>query len=652
MIKVEKRDGSIVGFDSSKIFSAISKAFDSLHMEKDDAIINLLVLRATADFQTKIKDNRISVEMIQDSVEKTLSESGYYPVAKTYILYRKQRENVRKIQSTANEYIHLVNSYLHDNISLEDETSMATYSVGGLILSNSGMITSNYWLSEVYDAQITNAHKNGDLYIHNINMLTGCSAGWSLENLILKGLPSVNKMISSLPAKHLSTLCNQMVNFLGIMQNEWASAQSFAHFDTLLVPFIHQDKLSVKMVSDCLESFIYGINIPSRWGTQAPFSQITLDWNVPQEFINKKAIVAGCECDFTYGDCQKEMKILHDALFEVINKGDVSGRGFQFPIIALYLNPDFDWMHEEELFKACAKYGTPYFLTKEKQDVEGYFGYKPLCGSMGVVTLNIVRLAYLSSSKEDFFKRLDNLSDVALRSFEVKRQVLNQLLEAGLYPYTKAYISDFNDYYGTLGIVGMNEACLNAKWLKKDLMDFDAQTFSMEVLDFLNHKLLNQSQKVNLEATPAESVCTHFAQIDQELYPEIQSHGYYTNSTHLDVASTDDVFEALHIQQDFQNQYSGATSFPVFIDHGIADWKMVALLVKTIYENYDVPVFTITPTYSVCEEHGYLLGHQDICPKCSKSTEIYSRVSGYYRNLEDWNEGKQKEFSRRKTYSI
>ena len=344
MIEVEKRDGSIVVFDSSKIFSAISKAFDSLHMEKDDAIINLLVLRATADFQTKIKDNRISVEMIQDSVEKTLSESGYYPVAKTYILYRKQRENVRKIQSTANEYIHLVNSYLHDNISLEDENSMATYSVGGLILSNSGMITSNYWLSEVYDAQITNAHKNGDLY-------------------------SVNKMISSLPAKHLSTLCNQMVNFLGIMQNEWASAQSFAHFDTLLVPFIHQDKLSVKMVSDCLESFIYGINIPSRWGTQAPFSQITLDWNVPQEFINKKAIVAGGECDFTYGDCQKEMKILHDALFEVINKGDISGRGFQFPIIALYLNPDFDWMHEEELFKACAKYGTPYFLTKEKQDV-------------------------------------------------------------------------------------------------------------------------------------------------------------------------------------------------------------------------------------------------------------------------------------------
>ena len=539
-----------------------------------------------------------------------------------------------------------------NNVPLEDENSLATYSVGGLILSNSGMITSNYWLSEVYDAQITNAHKNGDLYIHNIHMLTGCSAGWSLEDLILHGLPSVNKMISSLPAKHLSTLCNQMVNFLGIMQNEWASAQSLAHFDTLLVPFIHKDKLSKKMVYDCLESFIYGINIPSRWGTQAPFSQITLDWNIPKEFLSRKAIVAGLEEDFTYADCQVEMKILHDALFEVLNKGDISGRGFQFPIVALYLHENFDWMQEEELFKACAKYGTPYFLTQEKQDVEGYFGYKPLCGSMGVVTLNLVRLAYLSSSKDDFFKRLDNLSDVAIRSFEVKRQVLNQLLEAGLYPYTKAYISDFNDYYGTLGVVGMNEACLNAKWLQKDLMDMHAQKFAQEVLNFLNQKISNQAQKLNLEATPAESVCTHFAKMDKEKYPEIQSFGYYTNSTHLDVASTDDVFEALRIQQRVQTLYSGATSFPVFMDHGIENWKMAALLVKTIYENYNIPVFTITPTYSVCTDHGYVFGKQDVCPICQKPLEIYSRVSGYYRNLEDWNEGKQKEFSRRKTYSI
>ena len=406
------------------------------------------------------------------------------------------------------------------------------------------------------------------------------------------------------------------------------------------------------MVYDCLESFIYGINIPSRWGTQAPFSQITLDWNIPDEYKNKKAIVAGQEADFTYGDCQKEMKILHDALFQVLNKGDISGRGFQFPIIALYLQHDFDWMKEEELFKACAKYGTPYFLTKEKKDVEGYFGYKPLCGSMGIVTLNLVRLAYLSTSKEDFFKRLDSLSNLAIRSFDVKRQVLNQLLDAGLYPYTKAYISNFDNHYGTLGVVGMNEACLNAKWLQKDLMNLQAQKFAEEVLSFLNDKISKQDQKVNLEATPAESVCTHFAKIDKEKYPEIQSHGYYTNSTHLDVASTDDVFEAMRIQQNLQNQYSGATSFPIFIDHGIENWKMAALFVKTIYENYDVPVFTITPTYSICEGHGYIKGKHRLCPTCHKPKQIYSRVSGYYRNLEDWNEGKQKEFSRRKTYSV
>ena len=652
MIEVEKRDGSIVEFDSQKIFSAISKAFDSLHMEKDPSIINLLVLRASADFQSKIKHNRISVEMIQDSVEKTLSESGYYPVAKTYILYRKQRENVRKIQSTANEYIHLVNSYLDNDLTIEDENSLATFSVGGLILSNSGMITSNYWLSEVYDAQITNAHKNGDLYIHNVNMLTAASAGWSLMDLIQNGLPSVNTMIASLPAKHLSTLCNQMVNFLGIMQNEWASAQSLTHFDTLLAAFIHKDHLSKKMVYDCMESFIYGINIPSRWGTQAPFSQITLDWKVPKEFLNQKAIVAGQTQDFLYADCQKEMKILHDALFEVMNKADLSGRGFQFPIIAIYLHKDFDWMQEEEMFKSCAKYGTPYFLTKRKEEVQGYFGYDAYCGSIGTVTLNLVRIGYLSTCKEDFMKRLDSLCDVAIRSFHVKRQVLNQLLDAGLYPYTKSYIPDFDAYYGTLGIVGMNEACLNASWLGKDLMDETAQNFAKEVLEFLKEKIEKQDQKINLEATPAESVCTHFAKIDHEKYPKIQSQGYYTNSTHLDVASTDDVFQALQIQQKFQNIYTGATSFPIFIDHGIQEWKMAALFVKTIYENFDVPVFTITPTYSICEEHGYIYGYHKECPVCHKPTQIWSRISGYYRNLEDWNEGKQKEFYRRKTYSI
>lgn len=651
MIQVEKRDGSIVDFDCQKIFSAISKAFDSLHMEKDDTIINLLVLRATADFQSKIKKDRISVEMIQDSVEKTLSESGYYPVAKTYILYRKQRENVRKIQATANEYIHLVNSYL-DHPSMDEENSLATFSVGGLILSNSSMITSNYWLSEVYDSQITKAHTQGDFYIHNVNMLTSASSGWSLRSLIEKGLPGVNGMISSLPAKHLSTLCNQMVNFLGIMQNEWASAQSLSHFDTLLVPFIHFEKLSYKQVYDCLESFVYGINIPSRWGTQAPFSQITLDWKIPEEYKKEKTIVAGRIQNFTYGECEEEMKMLHKALFEILNKGDISGRGFQFPIVALYIDESLEWLKEKELFESAAKYGNPYFLTKRKQDVQGYFGYEACCGSIGTVTLNLVRIGYLSTSKEDFFKRLDTLCDVAIRSFHVKRQVLNQLLDAGLFPYTKQYISNFNAYYGTLGIVGMNEACINASWLSKDLMDKDAQNFALDVLSFLNQKISKQKEKINLEATPAESVCTYFAKLDKEMYPDIQSHGYYTNSTHLDVSSTDDVFEALQIQEPLQNQYTGATHFPVYIQHGIDDWKMMALLVKTIVEKFDIPVFTITPTYSICKKHGYINGYHKECPICHEKAQVYSRISGYYRNLDDWNSGKKIEFTRRKTYSV
>lgn len=651
MIQVEKRDGSIVDFDCQKIFSAISKAFDSLHMEKDDAIINLLVLRATADFQSKIKKDRISVEMIQDSVEKTLSESGYYPVAKTYILYRKQRENVRKIQATANEYIHLVNSYL-DHPSMDEENSLATFSVGGLILSNSSMITSNYWLSEVYDSQITKAHTQGDFYIHNVNMLTSASSGWSLQTLIDKGLPGVNGMISSLPAKHLSTLCNQIVNFLGIMQNEWASAQSLSHFDTLLAPFIHAENLSFKQVYDCLESFIYGINIPSRWGTQAPFSQITLDWKIPKEYKKKKVSIAGCIQNFEYGECEEEMKMIHKALFEILNKGDISGRSFPFPIVALYIDQSMDWNTEKELFESTAKYGSPYFLTKRKQDVQGYFGYDACCGSIGTVTLNLVRIGYLSTSKDDFFKRLDALCDVAIRSFHVKRQVLNQLLDAGLFPYTKQYISDFNAYYGTLGIVGMNEACINASWLSKDLMDKEAQAFGLEVLSFLNQKISKQKEKINLEATPAETVCTYFAKLDQEMYPDIKSYGYYTNSSHLDVSSTDDVFEALQIQEPFQNQYTGATHFPVYIQHGIEDWKMMALLVKTIVEKFDIPVFTITPTYSICKKHGYINGYQKECPICHEKTQIYSRISGYYRNLEDWNPGKKIEFSRRKTYSV
>lgn len=652
MIYVEKRDGSIVEFDPKKIASAITKAFQSLSLDTDSSIIDLLVLRSTSDFQSKIVNGKVSVEAIQDSVEKTLSESGYYPVAKSYILYRKQRENVRSIQSSANEYMHLVNSYLDNALSDEDDSSMATFSVGGLILSNSGKITSNYWLSQVYDEQISSMHKNGDFYIHNINMLTGASAGWSLEKLIHNGLMSVNGMVSSLPAKHLSTLCNQIVNFLGIMQNEWASAQSIEHFDTLLAPFVRVDQLPKKMIYDCMESFVYGINIPSRWGTQSPFSQITLDWKVPKEYKDKKAIVDGKKLDFTYGDCEKEMKWIQDALLDVFLKGDLSGRGFQFPILAVYIDENFDFFSEKKLFQLASKFGSPYFLTRHKFGVDGYFGYSASRGSLGTVTLNIPRLAYLSEDENDFYVRLDKVLEVAIRSLQVKRQVLSQFLEAGLYPYTKCYIHSFDDYFGTIGIVGMNEACLNAKWIQKELMDSSAQEFSFRVLDHIQKVLDMQSELYNLEATPAESVCGYLAKLDFDRYPDMVHHGYYTNSSHLDVSSTLDLFEAISLQEKLQNVYSGTTCFPIYLDHAIYDWKMCAKLTQAIVKNFKLPVFTFTPTYSICKDHGYIDGHHTVCPFCEKSVQIWSRTSGYYRALEDWNVFKQLEFKRRKNYGI
>lgn len=652
MINVEKRDGSIVEFDSKKIYSAISKAFESLHLSQDPSIIEMLVLRSTADFQNNIKKDTISVEAIQDSVEKTLSETGYYTVAKAYILYRKQRENVRQIQSTANDYIHLMNSYLSNGDDYEDENSMATFSVGGLILSNSGKITSNYWLSQIYDSEITQAHKNGDLYIHNTDMLTGACAGWSLYDLISNGIPSVNSSLASLPAKHLSTLCNQIVNFLGIMQNEWASAQSLSHFDTLLAAYIHYEHLTRKQVYDSLESFIYGINIPSRWGTQAPFSQISLDLKIPDNYRDKHCVIAGHKQDFTYKECEEEMFVLQDCLMEILKKGDQTGKGFIFPIIGVHLYEEMDYSKYENLFKVTSKFGNPFFLRKKNQDIEGYFGYSANTGSIGTVTLNIPRLAYISESKEDFFVRLDKLLQVALRSLRVKRQVLNQFLDAGLYPYTKKYVDSFDNYYGVIGIVGINEACLNAKWIKKDLLDTNAQEFCVNILTFIKTILSNQDEKITLEALPAESVSTRLAQMDKEMYPEIQSYGYYTNSSHLDVNCTNDLFKALDIQQKFQNLYTGATCMPIFIDHNVDDTLMMAKYVKMIYENYNLSCFTITPTYSICQEHGYIPGYHKVCPLCGNQTHVYSRVSGYYKALEDWNLGKKIEFERRKTYSI
>ena len=566
------------------------------------------------------------------------------------------------------------------------ENSTVTYSVGGLILSNSGAITANYWLSEVYDEEIANAHRNGDLHLHDLSMLTGYCAGWSLKQLIQQGLGIPGK-INSTPASHLSTLCNQMVNFLGIMQNEWAGAQAFSSFDTYLAPFVRVDKLSQKEVKQCIQSFIFGVNTPSRWGTQAPFSNITLDWTVPADLRDLPAIVGGKERDFTYGDCQKEMDMVNKAFIEIMTEGDANGRGFQYPIPTYSITKDFDWSETENnrlLFEMTAKYGTPYFSNYINSDMKpsdvrsmccrlrldlrelrkksgGFFGSGESTGSVGVVTINMPRIAYLSKTEDEFYQRLDRMMDIAARSLKTKRTVITKLLDAGLYPYTKYYLGTFENHFSTIGLVGMNEACLNARWLHKDLTDPEALEFTKAVLNHMRERLSDYQEKYgdlyNLEATPAESTSYRLAKHDRNRYPEIITANmngtpYYTNSSHLPVGYTEDIFSALDIQDDLQTLYTSGTVFHAFLGEKLPDWRAAADLVRKIAENYKLPYYTMSPTYSVCHDHGYITGEHFTCPKCGKDTEVWSRITGYYRPVQNWNDGKVQEFKDRKEYNI
>ena len=640
----------------------------------------------TADFQPKITDELIHIEDIQDSVESVLSRGGYENVAKAYILYRKQHENLRAVSDTVLDYKKTVDNYLKINDWRVKENSTVTYSVGGLILSNSGAITANYWLSEVYDEEIANAHRNGDLHLHDLSMLTGYCAGWSLKQLIQQGLGIPGK-INSTPASHLSTLCNQMVNFLGIMQNEWAGAQAFSSFDTYLAPFVRVDKLSQKEVKQCIQSFIFGVNTPSRWGTQAPFSNITLDWTVPADLRDLPAIVGGKEQDFTYGDCQKEMDMVNKAFIEIMTEGDANGRGFQYPIPTYSITKDFDWSETENnrlLFEMTAKYGTPYFSNYINSDMEpsdvrsmccrlrldlrelrkksgGFFGSGESTGSVGVVTINMPRIAYLSKTEEEFYQRLDRMMDIAARSLKTKRTVITKLLDAGLYPYTKYYLGTFENHFSTIGLVGMNEACLNARWLHKDLTNPEAQEFTKAVLNHMRERLSDYQEKYgdlyNLEATPAESTSYRLAKHDRARYPEIITANmdgtpYYTNSSHLPVGYTEDIFSALDIQDDLQTLYTSGTVFHAFLGEKLPDWRAAADLVRKIAENYKLPYYTMSPTYSVCHDHGYITGEHFTCPKCGKETEVWSRITGYYRPVQNWNDGKVQEFKDRKEYNV
>ncbi len=688
MYQVIKRDGKVADFDISKISVAITKAFEATGKQYNTDIIDFLALKVTADYESKIKDGKIAVEDIQDSVESVLSRAGYDDVAKAYILYRKQREKIRNLKNTMLDYKELVDNYVKINDWRVKENSTVTYSVGGLILSNSGAITANYWLSEIYDQEIANAHKSGDMHLHDLSMLTGYCAGWSLKQLIQQGLGIPGKINSS-PAAHLSTLCNQMVNFLGIMQNEWAGAQAFSSFDTYLAPFVRKDNLTQKEVKQCIQSFIYGVNTPSRWGTQAPFSNITLDWTVPKDLADQKAIVGGKEMDYTYGDCKKEMDMVNKAFIEIMTEGDAVGHGFQYPIPTYSITRDFDWSETENnklLFEMTAKYGTPYFSNYINSDMEpsdvrsmccrlrldlrelrkksgGFFGSGESTGSVGVVTINLPRIAYLAADETDFYARLDKMMDIAARSLKTKRTVITRLMEAGLYPYTKYYLGTFENHFSTIGLIGMNEAGLNAKWLRKDLTHRETQLFAKDVLNHMRNRLSDYQEQYgdlyNLEATPAESTTYRLAKHDKELYPDIITAAknenetpYYTNSSHLPVGYTDDIFEALEIQDDLQTLYTSGTVFHAFLGEKLPDWKAAANLVRKIAENFKLPYYTISPTYSICNEHGYLVGEQKTCPHCGAPTEVWSRITGYYRPVQNWNDGKVQEFEHRLEYDV
>lgn len=688
MYTVVKRDGKVVNFNLSKIRNAIIKAFDACDLQYNDDTIDFLALKVTSDFQSKIKEDRVSVEDIQDSVESVLIKAGYDEVAKAYILYRKQRERMRNMSNTLLDYKKIVDNYLKVNDWRVKENSTVTYSVGGLILSNSGAITANYWLSEVYDEEIADAHRNADIHLHDLSMLTGYCAGWSLKQLIQEGLGGVTGKITSAPAKHLATLCNQMVNFLGIMQNEWAGAQAFSSFDTYLAPFVKCDNMSYDAVKKCIESFIFGVNTPSRWGTQAPFSNITLDWVVPPDLAEQNCIVGGKEMDFKYKDCQHEMDIVNKAFIETMIEGDANGRGFQYPIPTYSITRNFDWSDTENnrlLFEMTSKYGTPYFSNYVNSDMEptdvrsmccrlrldlrelrkksgGFFGSGESTGSVGVVTINMPSIAYQAANEEDFYRRLDRLMDISARSLKIKRRVITQLMENGLYPYTKRYLGTFANHFSTIGLVGMNEACLNANWIRENLTHTAAQKFTAAVLNHMRERLSDYQEMYgdlyNLEATPAESTSYRFAKHDKERFPDIITAArdgdtpYYTNSSHLPVGYTEDIFTALDIQDELQTLYTSGTVFHAFLGEKLPDWKAAAALVRKIAENYRLPYYTLSPTYSVCRDHGYLTGEQYTCPICGQKTEVYSRITGYYRPVQNWNDGKSQEFKDRKTYDL
>ncbi|MFW6338221.1 MAG: ribonucleoside triphosphate reductase [Alkalispirochaetaceae bacterium] len=666
---VIKRNGSLETYDRTKIAGAIRRAFEAVQGEEDPEPMRIELI--TAKVEEKLEElmgsrhekSAPAIEEIQDLVEDALIEAREAKVAKAYIIYRARHDAIRDSKRLMLDIDKTMDGYLSLSDWRVNENANVNFSLGGLILHNSGSITANYWLKNVYPEAVAEAHRNADFHIHDLSMFSGYCAGWSLRQLIEEGLGGVPDKITSKPAKHLNTLSQQMVNFLGIMQNEWAGAQAFSSFDTYLAPFVKVDTLSFTEVKQCLQSFVFGVNTPSRWGSQAPFTNITLDWVVPEDLKDKPAVVGGEQQDFTYGECQAEMDVVNRAFLELMLEGDADGRGFQYPIPTYNITKDFNWDSEnaELLFRITAKYGTPYFqnfinsdlnpadvrsmccrLQLDKRELRkrggGLFGSDEFTGSLGVVTINLPRIGYLSATEEEYFRRLDDLMDLAAQSLSLKRKVINHLLDSGLFPYTKRYLKHLNNHFNTIGIVGMNESLLN--FLGVDMLDREGRAFAITVLNHMRDRMADYQEQTgelfNLEATPAESTSYRLAKHDTERYTDIITSGdlepYYTNSTQLPVDYTRDIFDALDLQDELQKLYTGGTVFHGFLGEAIDDWRACRSLVKSIAENYRLPYFTITPTFSVCPIHGYLEGEHFTCPKCAaeKRREIEGELSGLY----------------------
>ncbi len=659
---VAKRSGATERYDRTRIARAVEKAFDAVgeserRPERVERVVEAVERRIRALMADRHPNSIPAIEEIQDLVEESLIEAGEAKAAKAYILYRAKREAVRDSRRLMLDIDATMDGYLSQADWRVKENANVNYSLGGLILHNSGTITANYWLKNIYPEEIAEAHRNADFHLHDLSMFSGYCAGWSLRQLIAEGLGGVPDKISSKPARRLSTLVQQMVNFLGVLQNEWAGAQALSSFDTYLAPFVKKDAMSEFEVRQCLQSFLFGVNTPSRWGSQAPFTNITLDWTCPPDLKDRPAIVGGREMDFRYGDCQAEMDLINKAFIELMLEGDAEGRGFQYPIPTYNVTKDFDWESPNArlLFEMTAKYGTPYFQNFVNSDLDpgdvrsmccrlqldkrelrkrggGLFGSDELTGSVGVVTINLPRIGYLAKDRSDFYARLDRLMDLAARSLSIKRKVVTRLLDGGLFPYTKRYLGSFDNHFNTIGLVGMHECALNFLGADRGIETGEGRAFALEVLEHMRSRLKDYQESTgelfNLEATPAESTSYRLAKHDKERWPDIIVSGgaeggepYYTNSSQLPVGRTEDIFEALDHQEELQAKYTGGTVFHVFLGEAPDDWRAVRDLVRAIAASYRIPYYTISPTFSVCPVHGYLPGEQWHCPKCKAERE-------------------------------